>query len=41
LNDAVAIVLFKTFHKYYNPEVILDGSVIPAALLSFFTMTVL
>lgn len=41
LNDAVAIVLFKTFHKYYNPEVILTGSVIPAALFSFFTMTVL
>ena len=41
LNDAVAIVLFKTFHKYYNSEEILDGSVIPAALFSFFTMTVL
>mmetsp|Transcript_22159 Transcript_22159/g.36230 ORF Transcript_22159/g.36230 Transcript_22159/m.36230 type:complete len:553 (-) Transcript_22159:22-1680(-) len=41
LNDAVAIVLFKTFHKYYNPELTLTGSVIPAALFSFFTMTVL
>lgn len=41
LNDAVAIVLFKTFHKYYNQEVILDGSVIAAALFSFITMTVL
>jgi sodium/hydrogen exchanger 8 len=39
LNDAVAIVLFKTFHKYYNQEVTSDGSVIPAALFSFFTMT--
>jgi solute carrier family 9 (sodium/hydrogen exchanger), member 8 len=41
LNDAVAIVLFKTFHKYYNPEVILDVSVIPAVLFSFFAMTFL
>lgn len=41
LNDAVAIVLFKTFHKYYSQEVILDGSVIAAALFSFITMTVL
>ena len=42
LNDAVAIVLFKTFHKYYIPEgPDLDGSVIPSALFSFFTMTVL
>lgn len=36
LNDAVAIGLFKTFHKYYNP----DGpswseSAIPSALLEF------
>jgi sodium/hydrogen exchanger 8 len=36
LNDAVAIVLFKTFHKFYDP----DGpdwsrSVIPKALFSF------
>eukprot|EP00804_Cyclotella_cryptica_P013633 CCRYP_012950-RA/>CCRYP_012950-RA protein AED:0.30 eAED:0.30 QI:459/1/1/1/0.5/0.8/5/1322/561 len=41
LNDAVAIVLFKTFHKFYDP----DGpewnrSVIPKALFSFVYMTV-
>lgn len=42
LNDAIAVVLFKTFHKYYNP----DGpdwreAEIPAALLAFVTVTFL
>lgn len=42
LNDAVAVVLFKTFHRYYNP----DGpdwkeAEIPAALLSFVVVTIL
>jgi sodium/hydrogen exchanger 8 len=42
LNDAVAIVLFKTFRKYYNQEgPNLDRSVITAALFSFFTIAVL
>jgi len=42
LNDAIAIVLFKTFHKYYDPELPdFTKSEIPSALLSFFTMTVL
>ena len=40
LNDAIAIVLFKTFHKYYNP----DGpdwseAEIPSALLAFITVS--
>jgi len=40
LNDAIAIVLFKTFHKYYNP----DGpdwreAKIGSALLAFVTVT--
>lgn len=36
LNDAVSIVLFKTFHKYYDPEGPgFSRSVIPAALFSF------
>lgn len=42
LNDAIAIVLFKTFLKYYNPE----GpdwreAEIPSALLAFVTVSVL
>jgi sodium/hydrogen exchanger 8 len=42
LNDAIAIVLFKTFRMYYNP----DGpawseSAIPSALLSFVTVSLL
>jgi len=42
LNDAVAIVLFKTFHKYYDPEgPEFNRSVIPHALFSFLSMTVL
>mmetsp|Transcript_58111 Transcript_58111/g.123246 ORF Transcript_58111/g.123246 Transcript_58111/m.123246 type:complete len:566 (-) Transcript_58111:5-1702(-) len=42
LNDAVAIVLFKTFHTYYDPEgPDFSRSVIPTALLSFVTMTTL
>lgn len=42
LNDAVAIVLFKTFHTYYDPEgPDFSRSVIPAALFSFATMTIL
>ena len=40
LNDAIAIVLFKTFHKYYNPEgPDWSESEIPAALLSFVTVS--
>ena len=36
LNDAVAIVLFKTFHKFYDPEgPDWNKSVIPQALFSF------
>ncbi|KAL7544368.1 hypothetical protein ACHAWF_010570 [Thalassiosira exigua] len=36
LNDAVAIVLFRTFRTYYNPDgPDLSQSAIPAALLSF------
>mmetsp|Transcript_11268 Transcript_11268/g.15048 ORF Transcript_11268/g.15048 Transcript_11268/m.15048 type:complete len:580 (-) Transcript_11268:264-2003(-) len=42
LNDAVAIVLFKTFLKYYDPDgPDLGRADIPAALLSFVTVTVL
>lgn len=42
LNDAIAIVLFKTFHKYYNPDgPDLSQSDIPSALLSFVIMTTL
>ena len=42
LNDAIAVVLFKTFHRYYSPE----GpewreAEIPAALLAFVTVTIL
>jgi sodium/hydrogen exchanger 8 len=36
LNDAVAIVLFKTFHKFYDPDgPEFNRSMIPAALFSF------
>jgi sodium/hydrogen exchanger 8 len=42
LNDAIAIVLFKTFHIYYNPEgPDWSEAEIPAALLSFFTVSLL
>ena len=42
LNDAIAIVLFKTFHKYYDPEAPdLGKDQIPSALLAFLSMTVL
>jgi len=42
LNDAIAIVLFKTFHKYYDPEAPdLGKDQIPMALLAFLSMTVL
>lgn len=35
------MVLFKTFHKYYDPEAPdLTADTIPSAFLSFFTMTV-
>jgi sodium/hydrogen exchanger 8 len=42
LNDAIAIVLFKTFHKYYNP----DGpdwrnAHVGSALLAFVTVSLL
>ena len=40
LNDAVAIVLFKTFRKYYAPEdPDLAGSDIPSALFSFVAVS--
>jgi len=42
LNDAIAIVLFKTFHKYYDPDSPnFTKSEIPSALLSFLNMTVM
>ena len=42
LNDAIAIVLFKTFLKYYNPEgPDWSEAEIPAALLSFVTVSLL
>jgi len=42
LNDAIAIVLFKTFRKYYDPEApSLTQHEIPGALLSFFTVSLL
>jgi len=42
LNDAIAIVLFKTFHKYYDPDTPdLSQSEIPSALLAFLSMSVL
>lgn len=42
LNDAIAIVLFKTFHKYYDPEAPdLGKDQIPSALLAFLSMTFL
>jgi len=40
LNDAIAIVLFKTFYKYYNPEgPDWSESEIPSALMAFFTVS--
>jgi sodium/hydrogen exchanger 8 len=40
LNDAIAISLFKTFSKYYNPEgPNWSESEIPSALLTFFVTT--
>ena len=42
LNDAVAIVLFKTFRKYYDPDAPkMTEHDIPGALLSFFTVSIL
>lgn len=42
LNDAIAIVLFKTFHKYYSPEgPDWSEAEIPSALLSFITVSLL
>ena len=42
LNDAIAIVLFKTFRKYYDPEAPdLTTHDIPSALLAFFTTSIL
>lgn len=42
LNDAIAIVLFKTFRKYYDPDAPnFTSSDIPAALVAFFMMTFL
>lgn len=42
LNDAVAIVLFKTFRKYYDPDTPeLTKRDIPAALLSFLMVSIL
>jgi len=40
LNDAVAIVLFKTFREYYDPEAPdLSSGDIPKVFLSFFTIS--
>lgn len=40
LNDAIAVVLFKTFRRYYDPEAPdLTTDKIPSAILDFFTMT--
>ena len=42
LNDAIAIVLFKTFNKYYDPDAPdLTESDIPAVLLEFVVVTLL
>jgi sodium/hydrogen exchanger 8 len=42
LNDAIAIVLFKTFRMHYNPEgPDWSESAIPSALLSFVTVSLL
>ena len=42
LNDAIAIVLFKTFRKYYDPDAPnFTSSDIPTALVAFFMMTIL
>lgn len=42
LNDAVAIVLFKTFRKYYNPDSPnFTHSDIPRALISFLSVSLL
>ena len=42
LNDAIAISLFRTFLKYYDPDgPDFSGSEIPSALLSFGTVSVL
>ena len=41
LNDAVAIVLFKTFRKYYEPsDPDLTGGDVPAALFSFIGVSI-
>eukprot|EP00594_Rhizosolenia_setigera_P001998 CAMPEP_0178944874 /NCGR_PEP_ID=MMETSP0789-20121207/3405_1 /TAXON_ID=3005 /ORGANISM="Rhizosolenia setigera, Strain CCMP 1694" /LENGTH=546 /DNA_ID=CAMNT_0020624669 /DNA_START=55 /DNA_END=1695 /DNA_ORIENTATION=+ len=41
LNDAVAIVLFKTFRKYYSPDMPdMTESDIPRALLSFLSVSI-
>mmetsp|Transcript_30409 Transcript_30409/g.35414 ORF Transcript_30409/g.35414 Transcript_30409/m.35414 type:complete len:563 (-) Transcript_30409:148-1836(-) len=41
LNDAVAVVLFKTFHKYYDPEAPdLTTTEIPTIFLDFFSITI-
>jgi len=39
LNDAIAIVLFKTFLSHYNPDDPLDESALPLLLLSFCVVT--
>jgi len=41
LNDAIAIVLFKTFNKYYDPHNHFTRADIPSALFAFFTITIL
>jgi len=42
LNDAIAIVLFKTFHFYYNPDSPdIESSDIPRALMSFVNVSLL
>ncbi len=41
LQDAIAVVLFKTFRNYYDPEAPnLTADSIPSAFLDFFTMTI-
>ena len=40
LNDAVAIVLFRTFYNYYEEGAELDQSKIPVALFEFLFVTI-
>mmetsp|Transcript_15848 Transcript_15848/g.23841 ORF Transcript_15848/g.23841 Transcript_15848/m.23841 type:complete len:567 (+) Transcript_15848:84-1784(+) len=41
LNDAIAVVLFKTFRQYYDPDAPdLTADTLPSAILAFFTMAI-